>query len=299
MIFTETGKICDQFYVVGIPSVPVYLLDGPEPVIFDAGFTGLSRIYKSGIQEILGDRKPSYLFLTHSHFDHLGAVGHFKSVWPELLIGASSRCIDILKKQGAVELIKSLNIEALKDLKQSGITPIHEDAFEVFNIDIRVEHDDEFKAGPDLTVRAINTPGHTWDFISYWIPERKILICSEATACYHGEYIQPEFLADFDAYLESLGRLEELDPDVLCSGHRTVFTGSDALEHIHTSFKAAKDFFKIVEGFLIAEKGDIDKTVARVKEIHWDQWAWPKQPEPAYLLNTRKRVENIWGRMKD
>jgi len=74
MIITKIGKICDGFYVIGLPDIPVYLLDGPVPVIFDAGCTALAHLYEIGIKEILGNRKPAFLFLTHSHFDHVGAV---------------------------------------------------------------------------------------------------------------------------------------------------------------------------------------------------------------------------------
>jgi hypothetical protein len=53
----------------------------------------------------------------------------------------------------------------------------------------------------------------------------------------------------------------------------------------------------MVEEFLIQENGDIDQTVSRVKAVQWDNRPWPKQPEPAYILNTRQRVKTIWDRM--
>ena len=45
MIYSQTGKIVDDFYLLGHPAIPVYLLDGPSPVIFDAGFTILGDLY--------------------------------------------------------------------------------------------------------------------------------------------------------------------------------------------------------------------------------------------------------------
>ena len=53
----------------------------------------------------------------------------------------------------------------------------------------------------------------------------------------------------------------------------------------------------MVEKFLIQEKGDIGRTVTRVKAVEWDERPLPKQPEHAYVLNTRQRVEKIWERM--
>ena len=84
MIISRTGKIARDFYVLGHSSVPVYLLDGPNPVLFDAGFSGLAFEYEKGIRDIIGSRSPSLLFLTHSHWDHIGSVAHFKRCWPGL-----------------------------------------------------------------------------------------------------------------------------------------------------------------------------------------------------------------------
>lgn len=297
MLIKETGKISEGFYVVGSPITPVYLLDGPAPVLFDGGFTAFARLYEKGIKQILGDRRPAYLFLTHSHFDHIGSVSYLKDIWPGLQIGGSARCREILANPKAIQLIRDLNIEATEDLKKSGVDPIYENPFEVFDIDVIIEPDREIELSFDLTVRALNTPGHTGDFMSYWIPEKKILIASDAVGCYESNgYIQPEFLVDFDSYLESLGRLEKLDPRILCAGHQAVFTEADAGGHIKASFRAAEDFLTMVEGLLVQEKGDIDRTVSRVKAIEWDKRPWPKQPEAAYILNTRQRVVKIWER---
>lgn len=38
--------------------------------------------------------------------------------------------------------------------------------------------------------------------------------------------------------------------------------------------------------------------VKRVKEIEWDPRPYPKQPEEAYLLNTRARVRLIASEFK-
>jgi glyoxylase-like metal-dependent hydrolase (beta-lactamase superfamily II) len=298
MIITESGKISDELYVIGPAAIPVYLIDGPVPVLFDGGFTALAQLYETKVREILGNRKPEYLFLTHSHFDHIGAVSHFKQAWPDLKIGGSLRCGEILSKPNAIQLIKDLNLEGTKNLKKMGVSPLHEHPFESFDLDILVQPGKKTALSPQLTLIGLHTPGHTRDFISYWIPEKKILIASEAVACYQNDgSVQTEFLVDFDACLDSLKIIQTLEPDILCTGHHAVFTGEDALRHISASVKAANDYLAMTEGFLNEEKGDIDRTVSSVKAMEWDGRPWPKQPESAYLLNTRQRVKTIWARM--
>jgi len=299
MIIQETGKIGDGFYVIGSAALPVYLLDGPVPVLFDAGMTAGAFLYEAGIKEILGEREPEFLFLTHSHFDHVGSVSHFKKVWPDLKICGSVRCSEILLKPKAVQLMRDLNLEGAKNIKKMGFAPINEKGFESFELDILVQPDQTIKLASKLRVVALNTPGHTWDFMSYWIPEKKILIASETVATYENKgYLQPEFLVDFDAYIDSLNRLKSLGATILCAGHYAVFTDEDALAHIRHSVKAANDYLSMTEVFLTQENGDIEKAVLRVKAEEWDNRPWPKQPESAYLLNTWQRVNTIWNRMK-
>ena len=294
-----TGKIIDDFFALGNPSVPVYLLDGPVPAVFDAGFTAFARDYEKGIRNILGDRRPSYLFLTHAHFDHVGAASYLKGVWPEMQICGSERSGEILARSGAVKLIRDLNDDARKLIREWGVNAVYEPPFEPFNLDRILSPDDTIRLGKEYTVQALSTPGHTWDFMSYWVPEKKILVASEAVGTDDGSgEIVTEFLVDYDAYRSSMKRLAGLDPQILCLGHRLILTGPDAKRHIKNSLEQASDYVSMVERILMDEDGDIERTVERVKAEQWDPRPLPKQPEPAYLLNTRARVKNIWERMQ-
>ncbi len=298
MRINRTGKITEGFYVLGNEGAPVYLLDGSVPALFDAGFTAFARTYETDIKAVLGNRAPAYLFLTHAHFDHVGAAGYLKSVWPEMQICASARAGEILRRSGAVELIGQLNDEARQIIRSWGVDSIYEAPFKPFGLDLVLAPDDTIELGREYTVRAISTPGHTWDFMSYWVPEKKILVASEAVGTDDGTgNIITEFLVDYDTYCSSMKRLARLDPQVLCLGHWIVLTGPDAGRHIKNSFEQASSYVSMVEGFLLDEMGDIERTVERIKAEQWDPKPLPKQPEPAYLLNTRARVKNIWERM--
>ena len=299
MRIPKPGKITEHFYSIGIPDTPVYLLDGPKPVLFDAGYAGLGRLYEQGIREILGNRAPAYLFMTHSHFDHLGAAAHFKDRWPNLKIGASAKTREILSKPNAVALITTLNRQATEELDRNGITPLDRNDFRTFDFDLTLRPDEVMTPSPGLTIRVIHSPGHTWDFLSFWIEESRILVASEAAGIDDGfGYIYSEFLVDYDAYYHSLERLNRLEPEVVCPGHQMVLTGEDARRHLRSALIQAEKYLNTVEEWLRREAGDIDRVVARIKSEEWDPKPAPKQPESAYLLNTRIRVRKIWERME-
>lgn len=299
MKYNQAGKVIDNFYVVGNAAVPLYLMNGPVPVLFDAGLTALGLMYEAGIRKILGNREPGYLFLTHSHFDHIGAAAHLKAVYPTMKIAGSERTQEILQRENAVQLIRSLNREARDILETPKQGPIYEDPFEPFDLDLKLKGGEIIELASDTHIEVMNTPGHTWDFMSYWVAEKKLLIASEAVGCDDGSgYIFTEFLVDYDAFVSSLTALSQLDVDILCQGHRLVFTGPNACEHMDRSLEQAPRFLAMVEKFLEEEQGDMERTVARVKAVEWDPKPWPKQTESAYVLNTQIRVNTIRQRME-
>ncbi len=281
--------------MMGHPDVPVYLFDGEDPVLFDAGFSFLAPLYIREIRSVLGSREPRYLFFTHTHFDHIGSIAQFKNEWPALQVAGSPRARKVLSNPRAIDTIRSLNHDAALYVQSNVGGPLEEKPFEPFHVDLFVEPDQRFELHQGVSVQAIPAPGHTRDFMAYWIPERKILIASEAAGCENGsKSITPEFLIDYGTYRRSLKALSRLDALVLCPGHRVVATGADVQSYFRQSLDDAADYVRRVKSFLHEEKGDIEKTVARVKAHDWDGTPWPRQPEISYVLNTRERVKCIW-----
>lgn len=295
----DSGKIAPDFYVTGPASTPVYLLDGPRPALFDAGISAFAFGYINDIRAVLGERPPAYLFLTHAHFDHVGAAGVFKRTWPDLQIVASARSAAILDRPNANELISLLNADALSLVQSQGYTQVNETPFEPVDADIVASPDQTFDLGDDLSAQALSAPGHTRDFTSYWIGSRKILVASEAVGNDHDTgTIQPEFLVDIDAYLDNIERFARLPIEILCQGHALVLTGRDAREHLRRAPDDTHRYLELAESFLRDARGDLDLAAQRMKRVEWEPRPWPKQTEQAYMLNTRQRMLKVWERLQ-
>ncbi len=173
-------------------------------------------------------------------------------------------------------------------------------AFQPFGVDTVLSDGQVIELEEGLTVEVLATPGHTRDQLSYYIPEKRILVATEASgALDRAGNIITEFLVDYDAYLSSLKRLAALPVEVLCQGHHYVFVGRDEVERFFArSLSEAERFKDRVYELLRTEGGSVERVVQRIKAEQWDTNRGVKQTEGAYLLNLRARVGHLAERQK-
>ena len=294
MIFNETGSINRHLLMLGHAAMPIYLVDGTQPVIIDAGVASLGRTYVNRIRELLKDRQPAYCLLTHSHFDHCGAAGILKDAFPQMQIVASEAAKQVFSRPSAIERIHALNQAAIKSVAQFGVEASEEMAFQPFDIDLTVQEGDTLNVSEQLNIHVIETPGHTKDCLSYFIPGASILFASEAAGqITPAGYIVSDCLADYDQYYTSLQHLSSLAVKYLCLGHLAVYTDADVPVYFTQSESQCRQFHQRVCAEWQACDGDLATVMARVKAVEYDSYEGPKQTLEAYLINLEARVKAV------
>jgi glyoxylase-like metal-dependent hydrolase (beta-lactamase superfamily II) len=298
MIIRKSGHIKNGLYYLLHPEFPVFLLDRPEPVIFDAGLSCAGKLYAQEIKSVLGDRQPSILFLTHSHWDHCGSVSTLKKAFPDMKVAASPLAANVVKRPNALALIQELNKGAAHEIRLvvPGVESLLvNEPFRPFEVDIELQDQQVFDLGAGTTLEVMATPGHTQDHHSFYLPHDKILIAGEAAGVYYGpQTISPEFVSDYDAYVSSLQRLARLPVDVYSQGHYACMTGEEEIKaYFERSLRETIRFKERVFELLDEEEGSIERVVQRVKAEQFYGNKELKQPEVTYTLNLRARVNNL------
>jgi len=292
MILEQTGKICDGLYATGHHSIPAFLLASPAPVLFDAGVAAMGPHYLKDLETYLGRADAlEYLLLTHSHYDHCGSAPFLKERIPGLRIGTNAHAAKVLQKPNAVALIRALNdnfVEVFKDSIGTEKIP-----FNPVEVDLILKDGDELDCGGGWTVHVIETPGHTNDCLSYYIPKIKTLIAGEAAGVFHNGEVQPEFSSSYSDYMTSLERLAALDVEILALAHKHILTGDDADRYLRDSIETTVSFRERIEGHLSRFDGDREKVVEIILGEDYDDTILMQQDKKSFLLNLQAQVRVV------
>lgn len=183
----------------------VYVLDGEEPVLIDAGL-GVSVDQTIGNIEAVGLDPAAIrnIVLTHCHVDHMG--------------GASL----LRKKLGARLLMHELDADIVErgDNRLTAAFCFEVD-FKPLHIDVRISGREGRLPIDGDNVFFLHTPGHTPGSISPYVDtsdSRRILFGQDL-----GAPLLTDFECDEPAWRESMEKLLALNADVLCDGHSGVY----------------------------------------------------------------------------
>jgi glyoxylase-like metal-dependent hydrolase (beta-lactamase superfamily II) len=292
MVKESAGKISERFVALGSPALPAYLLMGKAPVLFDSGMTFMGPVYLQDLKKYLGDpNRLQYLFLTHSHFDHSGSAPFIKRNIPGLRVAASKLAADIFKRPNAIQLIQTLSRPMEEKFKsQIGDQDV---TFRGLDLDQALEDGDEVELEDGIKIQAIATPGHTRDTVSYYLPELRTLVGSEAAGSFDRFFsVRPVFLSSYDDYLSSLEKLKGLRIDLLLLGHFYALT-EDAQGMIPRAIEATRTFGKRIEDDLKALGGDQDAVVKKIFQEDYVEKKLINQDERPFLINLTAQVKAV------
>ncbi|RJR31524.1 MAG: MBL fold metallo-hydrolase, partial [Desulfobacteraceae bacterium] len=224
--------ISPHFFQLGIRAFPVYLSLGDVGMLIEGGTGPTSAMIADQIDGLGVDAtRIKYLFLTHTHADHIGAIPHFKRIWPHLKIVASAPGAGILNApelyrefilvdHGIAQLLKaSAAIERLPPLPK---------AFR-FEADMILADGDSIDLGQGIVWKAMATPGHSPCHMSLYESKERTIALGDAAGFYVPEkdVFWPNYFASLGKYRESLRKLRALPADRVALSHNGVIIGAE------------------------------------------------------------------------
>lgn len=287
----------DQLTVIGNSFFPCYLVQGSRKnLLIDSGVNLIAPVYARLLEEVLGAvNRLDYLFLTHSHYDHVGASAYLKRLIPSLVIGAHERMVQLLQKETALTMMNNLS-DVLRD-HFTDISGKEDVRISPIKVSLTLKEGDETDLG-GLTCRVYEVPGHTRDSLAYFLPEIGALFSGEAAGVPENEASREphvDFLASYDDYLVSLEKMISLNPRILCLAHGRVLLGKDASDFLRRSYTATPAYRKLIEKYLDRAGGDIPQAIEMIVREEYDGKGNIAQERNAYITNLTAQVSLVAG----
>jgi glyoxylase-like metal-dependent hydrolase (beta-lactamase superfamily II) len=208
-------RITDNFYQLGTSAFPVYLSTGERLMLIEGGTSAISLLIIEQIKALgINPDSIKYLFLTHTHGDHIGALPYLRWLWPRLEVIASPIAETMLKSKSTIrEFVHADHSIAEIMLAKREIKELPPEIKNPnFHVDETVDEGDTIDLGNGIVWTVHNTPGHSTCHTSIFEEKEKTLIIEDATGFYVPEKdaFWPNYFSSLKAYCESIKKLHSL-----------------------------------------------------------------------------------------
>jgi 2-aminobenzoylacetyl-CoA thioesterase len=289
MLISAPATIDSCVFLIGNIGFPAVFVTAGINVMFEAGVSIMGPVYVDELRQRLEHDTLDMLFVTHSHYDHIGSCEQVRQAFPDLRVAGHALIQDVVKNPRAISTMKDLSnvYRELLDMKGPSTEFIPP------KIDILLKDGDEIDLGKGITVKVLQTPGHTRDSMTFIIEPSCAAVVGEALgiALLDGT-IYPEFLTDFNAYVESAMKIIDASPRMLLFPHGPSMTGEDAETFLKGVIPAAFDWKDMISEALNYAGGDIEASTSGLFSKLYDP-SRIGQEMNAFRTNLRAKVACI------
>lgn len=287
VINTKPSLILDNVHLIPDEMFPLYLIKGKRNFLIDCAILSRSKIIDNAIQELLKPHPLHDVLLTHSHYDHTGALSLLQKKYPFRIL-CSNRTKEILSNPDAIVFIDEMNQKFKKILNDS--SPTHFTRPEQIST---VKEGDRIELENGQYLEVLETPGHTRCSLSFFLMPQKVLFCGDAAGIIEKNGgIKPLFLSSYNQYELSLRKLSTLNAIILALPHNRFIKGqekisaflSDSLQETHHAREI------ILE--LLSDDLPTETIAERIIESEYPE-STLMGPREAMLINVNAMVRSI------
>jgi len=237
LIQNPPQQITEDLWMLGTNEYPLYLYRGrSEGAIFEGGTGAMGPVLRgqlAGLGVAAGFVKQ--VVVTHGHPDHVMAVPMFRELLPGVAVLASQKAADAMASEKAVAFFHQVDDALTAAMLKAGRIEEQHRPRPLADAEIavdRVLHEGDRVSVDAAAFEVLATPGHSECSLSFYEPQAKILVISDASGYYLPEpgYWWPNYFSDYGAYVASMRRLATLDAEVLCLSHNAAITGAEEVK---------------------------------------------------------------------
>jgi glyoxylase-like metal-dependent hydrolase (beta-lactamase superfamily II) len=221
MVKRELGvKINDTLHEINLGNVKAFLIISEKGLILvDTGLPNSEKkiiAYINSIGKSVSDIK--YILLTHSHMDHFGSAYALQKM-SNAHIGINEKGIPYIDGSKGL-LIPVSNSKSFKNKLFVRVLPLISKLMKpkYIKADMKLK-EGAFPKEMGVDAKIIETPGHTKDSISIYLRDSKTVIVGDLLKGTDKRLESPPFFEDYVSLINSINKIKELKPDLICVSH--------------------------------------------------------------------------------
>lgn len=277
--------------VTGGPGGEAILILGSEKTaLYDCGMACFADNLIENLKTVLNaeGKTLDYILLSHTHYDHIGALPYVLQVWPEAQVCGLQKAKEVFAHPNARATMERLgnNAKALYGVEGIEITAAG------MRVDRVLADGDSISLGAE-TITAYETKGHTDCSASYLLSPEKILFTSESTGMQvTSMLVQTSPLKSYDDCFASAARLKTFDVNDLILPHYGRLPSFRNQTYFDDFIKEAELERSMLENAI--RQGLSDEEVLKLHmRRYWNEKRNEAQPFAAYALNTQIIIRQL------
>jgi len=292
----EPGRINDNIEFLGTHELCFYLVQGRDLLIVGAGMSHATPALERQLRKLdIDPHRVKYVVVTHSHFDHCGAIPYLRKRFPDIQVLGTAASQDALAKPKVAQYNARMNdIAAAQVGLRNQCIPL-EGQSDALHIDRVVSEGDVIDLGEGVSVEFHEVPGHSKCCLATYVPGFRALFPTDTTPHPVDDWNDlafPSAQYDFASYVESLRRLSEFDVEILGLDHHGVILGAEAKEFLRLALQRTLDFQqKVLSRY--AESKDLDEVARETAREALGKVKLPFITEDLMFIITRAMIRNI------
>ena len=277
--------------VTGGPGGEAILILGSEKTaLYDCGMACFADNLIENLKTVLNaeGKTLDYILLSHTHYDHIGALPYVLQIWPEAQVCGLQKAKEVFAHPNARATMERLgnNAKALYGVEGIEITAAG------MRVDRVLADGDSISLGAE-TITAYETKGHTDCSASYLLSPEKILFTSESTGMQVTSMrVQTSPLKSYDDCFASAARLKTFDVNDLILPHYGRLPSFRNQTYFDDFIKEAELEQHMLEEAIRQGLSD-DELLQLHMRRYWSEKRNKAQPFAAYALNTQIIIRQL------